>query len=82
MNMVLAIVCFSAIYSVSGIPEEVNYVVIDGIAPKSPAESAGLGIGDRILSVDGTQMSKVSEFVGYLKLKGGKQFIPHKINNN
>ena len=73
MNMVLAVVCFSAIYSINGIPEEVNYIVVDGIAPNSPAQLAGLQTGDKVLSIDGLAKTTTAEFVDYLKNKAGQE---------
>lgn len=75
MNMVLALVCFSLIYSIKGIPEEVNYVVVDGIAPNSPAEIAGIQVSDKILAIDEKEMNKVDEFVAYVGEKGGQEIV-------
>jgi len=75
MNMILAIVCFSYIYSVSGIPQEVDYIVIDGIAPNSPAQTAGLQAGDKVLTIDGISKNTTAEFVAYLKDKAGQQVV-------
>jgi len=75
MNLMLAIACFSLIYSIKGIPEEVNYVMVDGIAPNSPAEEAGIQIGDRIIAIDGVEIERVDKFVEYLKDKQGKEVL-------
>ncbi len=72
MNMVLAIVCFSVIYSLRGIPQEVDYIVVDGIAPNSPAQAAGIQTGDKVLAIDGLTQAKTAEFVEYLKTKAGQ----------
>ena len=51
MNLVLAVVIFTTVYSVLGVPTETNQVKIVEINKNSPAEKAGLKIGDIILSV-------------------------------
>jgi len=75
MNMVLAIACFSVIYSINGIPQEVDYIVIDGVAPNSPAEMAGLKTGDKVVSIDGQSKQKTADFVEYLKNKAGQEVV-------
>jgi len=52
MNVILAIVLFTTI-AVMGVPRTVEFVSISVVAPGSPAESAGLKPGDRIVSIDG-----------------------------
>lgn len=46
MNLVLGVAAFTAVYTVLGIPEETDAVVIDGVAPGSPAERAQLKQND------------------------------------
>ncbi len=71
MNLVLAVICFSTIYSINGIPEEVNYIVVDGVAENSPAETAGLKMGDKITEVDGIEINRVNDLVSYVEGKEG-----------
>lgn len=75
MNLILAIGCFSLIYSLKGIPEEVDYVMIDGVASNSPAEEVGIIAGDRLLAVDGKEITRTDEFVEYLGDKGGVEVL-------
>lgn len=51
MNMLLAVVVFSVSYTVIGIPVKTDKVFIEGVAPSSPAEKAGLGSGDQVLEI-------------------------------
>lgn len=62
MNFILAIVLFWGILFVSGrqIPHS-ETTVIGQVAVASPAEKAGLKSGDRILSVDGTEVTNFSQ---------------------
>ena len=46
MNLVLGVAAFTSVYTVLGIPEERDVVVIDGVAPGSPAERAQLKPND------------------------------------
>lgn len=73
MNIILAMFCFSLIYSIAGIPTEVNYVTIENIAPNSPAQTAGLQAGDKVIAIDGILMQETNDFVSYLKEKGGQE---------
>jgi regulator of sigma E protease len=73
MNLLLAVVCFSFIYSVAGIPEEVDYIMVDGISANSPAEQAGINPMDRILSINGQKMQKTADFVEFLKTKKAQE---------
>ncbi len=50
MNLVLGVAAFTAVYTVLGIPEERNVVVIDAVAPGSPAERAQIEPNDVVRS--------------------------------
>lgn len=53
MNFLLAILLFSLIFSVLGLPKDFD-TTIGEISVGSPAESVGLQAGDRITSINGT----------------------------
>ena len=71
MNLVLAVVIFTTVYSVLGVPTETNQVKIVEINKNSPAEKAGLKIGDIILSVGAQGIAPVQvKTPNELKYKG------------
>ncbi len=54
-NFVLAIVIFTAIFSVFG--ERITAAKVDAVNPGSAAERAGFKAGDRVLSIDGSEIN-------------------------
>lgn len=52
MNMVLAVVVFTVVYAILGVPKNTDKVKILDVASDSPAEIAGLKKGDWILKVE------------------------------
>lgn len=70
MNIVLAVVIFSVVYSRVGIPVETNRVTIVGVSKDSPAEEAGLKDGDVVLKVNDvsvTMGNQLTDEVGKYK---------------
>ena len=64
MNILLAIVIFAAMFML-GVPGRVasDTVMVAGVAPGSPAEAAGLHVGDIIVSIDGVPVKTPDELV-------------------
>jgi regulator of sigma E protease len=64
MNLLLAIVVFAAAFML-GAPQPVatDNVMVNSVAPGSPAEQAGLRVGDIILSIDNTSVKSPEELV-------------------
>jgi regulator of sigma E protease len=58
-NFILAIVIFTAIFSVFG--ERITAAKVDIVNPGSAAEKAGFLAGDRVISIDGTAIESFSE---------------------
>ena len=76
MNLVLAVVIFSVVYAILGVPKETNKVKIIGISKDSPAEKAGLKEDDVILRVADKEIKVPSELTNEVaKYKGKKVSI-------
>ncbi|NLP18218.1 MAG: RIP metalloprotease RseP [Firmicutes bacterium] len=54
MNLVLAVILFGLIFFISGVPEQAP--LVGGIIADSPAQGAGLQIGDEVLSINGQEV--------------------------
>ena len=88
MNWLIAIVIFT-ILAWSGMPEflegqftvpvdtriESTPVEVSSVAEDSPADQAGLAVGDKILAVDGNEFVHASEITDYNETKAGEQVI-------
>jgi regulator of sigma E protease len=66
MNFLLAIVLLAVLTVLTGVPDESRPgTIITGIAAGSPAEQAGLQIGDRLVAADGTPLASVDDLQRY-----------------
>lgn len=70
-NLILAVLIFAYIGAVLGIPNGITNVV-DSIQAGSPAESAGLVHGDRIVALDGKPVRSGGEMIDYIHSHPGK----------
>lgn len=66
-NFLLAIFCFSIVYSFTGIPKKTNEVRIVGVIQNSPAEKFGLKEEDVILEVDGQKIDNLEKFLNLIQ---------------
>ncbi len=73
MNLLLAIVAFSVVYSIVDIPRPLGYVRVEEIASNSPAEIAGLEPEDAIVSVNGEKVTSYREFIQLIENNKGKE---------
>lgn len=72
MNVVLAMVGFVVLYTAIGIPNaKKDLVTITLVSPGSPAEKVGMMDGDRIISVEGKQISSLKQFSELITSWGG-----------
>lgn len=73
MNFILGVAAFAIVYSFLGIPKDTNRVKVVEIAPGSPAQTAGILVGDIVKSVDKKEMTTVNGFVSLIEEKKGKR---------
>ncbi len=72
MNLVLAIVIFSIVYTILGVPTERDRVSIVAVSKNSPAEKIGLQEKDIIVGVNQKEIKKSEELIEEVaKYKGG-----------
>ncbi len=71
MNFVLAVLIFTIIIAFAGLPIPSKEPVIGGIMPDSPAEQANLEIGDRIIKIDGRDITLWQELVDTIHPRSG-----------
>lgn len=72
VNIVFAIIVFSASYAKIGIPTELPHPKIDIVAPNSPAEKAGVQVGDVVLSVNGEEVKNTEVLIGKIQQHRGE----------
>ena len=75
MNLLLAIVCFSVVYSFSGIPRDTGKIKVVDVAGGSPAEKAGIVVGDIITKVGKDSVSVSGDFISKTTEYGGKRMV-------
>lgn len=72
-NFLLAMVMLAGVFSIYGEPRAV--AVVGGFAPNSPAQAAGMKVGDRITSVDGHEVEDFEDLSLIVQVKA-RQPIP------
>lgn len=75
MNLVLAIIIFTVVYSIMGVPEETEKVRIIGVAKGSPSEIAGLKSGDWIKEINDKLIKNNGELVSIVGENKGKEVV-------
>lgn len=80
MNLVLAIVIFSVVYTILGTPVETDRVSIVAVSPNSPAEKVGLKVDDVIMKVGEINIKKAEELIKEVEKYKGKN-VKLIINN-
>ncbi|HJY98203.1 MAG TPA: M50 family metallopeptidase [Patescibacteria group bacterium] len=73
MNFILAIVAFGIVYSFAGIPRNTGKLEVVDVAAGSPAQSAGVVVGDVITKVEKDSVTKVDDFISLVNTKKGKR---------
>lgn len=72
MNFILAIVAFAIVYSFSGIPKDTGRIKVVGVTNGSPAEKAGIVVGDYITKVENEAVTKSDDFISKTASYKGK----------
>ncbi|MEK7550369.1 MAG: M50 family metallopeptidase [Patescibacteria group bacterium] len=75
MNFILAVFAFSIVYSFSGIPRDMGRVKVVDVSAGSPAQVAGIIVGDIIKKVDGREVFEVDDFIKFVGEKKGKKVV-------
>lgn len=75
MNFVLPVILFFGIYAAVGVAKPAVEPVIGGVVTGMPAETAGLKIGDKILSVDGAPITTWEEFTEKIRASNENQTL-------
>jgi len=73
MNIVLAVVIFSTVYTILGVPTQTNKVKVIGVVKNSPAETAGVKEKDWVVSVNEIYVSKPEELTKEVAKDKGKE---------
>ena len=85
-NLLFSVLLFFLIFLVMGIPENRDTTEIGKVSPQSPAAVAGIEVGDRIIGIDGREISSwmevlttVSESEGreleFTMVRGGEELV-------
>ena len=72
MNFILALICFAIVYSFVGIPRETGNIRITDISAASPAQVAGILVGDVVRKVDKEAVGTTKGFIAYIEEHKGK----------
>lgn len=73
MNLILAVVIFSGVYAITGIPKETETVKVIAVADNSPAKKAGLKEGDVVTTVGGSGVTTSKELTVQVGKYRGKE---------
>lgn len=75
MNFLLGVAAFGVVYSFSGVPRQTKEVKVVEVVAGSPAQTAGILVGDIIKVVDKIPVYSVAEFVETVEAKKGKRVV-------
>jgi regulator of sigma E protease len=73
MNFVLATVLLTYLVMAQGIPNPGKDVFIAAVVKNSPAEKAGVQVGDKVVSVDSVVITSSEQLISYTKQHLGQQ---------
>ena len=81
MNFVLAIVAFAIVYSFSGIPKDTGRLKVVDISAGSPAQAAGMVVGDIVTKVNKEEVTSADSFIEKTAAFKGKK-VTFEIERN
>lgn len=81
MNFILAIVMFAIVYSFSGIPRDTGKIKVVDVTAGSPAQKAGIVVGDTITKVAGETVTSSDAFISKTAEYKGKS-VSYEIERN
>jgi regulator of sigma E protease len=67
MNFILAVAILSFLFSAVGVPTPGNKVSVDVVVKNSPAEKAGLKVGDTVESINGVSITSTGQLITITK---------------
>lgn len=73
MNFVLAVAIISFLFSAVGVPIPGNKVTVDAIVKGSPAEIAGLKVGDTVETINGISITSTTQLISITKQHLGEK---------
>lgn len=73
MNFLLPVILFSSIFMINGMEKPVNEPVLGTVMENQAAANAGLQAGDRIVSINDTQITVWNDIVTALQANGTKE---------
>lgn len=82
MNFLLAIVAFAIVYSFSGIPRDTHQLKIVDVTAGSPAQVAGVIVGDVVTKVGKDNVNSTDTFISKVNDQKGKNVNFEIVRNN
>ena len=75
MNLLLGIVAFGIVYSFSGVPRESENVRVVDVAVSSPAQTAGILVGDVVRKINQQEIKSTAAFIKEVDNYKGKNVV-------
>jgi regulator of sigma E protease len=74
-NLIFAMLLFTVIVLVAGLPQPVETTTIGGVGQDTPAAAAGLQEGDTILAINGVETKRWEDVSRLIKDSGGREVV-------
>ena len=73
MNFLFAILLFSVVSWIVGVPKPSGAVRVEEVSPNSPAQVVGIEVGDKVISIEGVALKNNTEFIETVEKYRGKE---------